>query len=59
LEGSSRRATRSISLVWGTFRKMGYRNVKWLSFDQVKSVSREKRERWLGQVERRFASLAA
>lgn len=47
------------ALVLGTFRKMGYRNVKWLSFNRVKAVSKERRERWLRQVEHRFAALGA
>jgi NAD(P)H dehydrogenase (quinone) len=46
------------ALLWGTFFKMGYRNLKWLSFNGVKGVSRAKRERWLQQIERRFAALA-
>lgn len=47
------------ALVLGTFWKMGYRGVKWMSFNQVKFVTKAKRERWLAQVERRFAALAA
>jgi putative NADPH-quinone reductase len=47
------------ALVVGTFRKIGYRNVKWLGFNQVKGVSNAKRTRWLEQVEARFAALAA
>lgn len=45
------------ALVLGTFWKMGYRNVKWLSFNRVKEVSKEKREQWLEQIERRFGAL--
>ncbi|MFO0548909.1 MAG: NAD(P)H-dependent oxidoreductase [Polyangiaceae bacterium] len=47
------------ALVWGTFRKMGYRNVSWLGFDRVKEVPKTKRERWLQEVEARFAKLGA
>ncbi len=47
------------ALVLGTFWKLGYRNVKWLSFHRVKQVPKAKREAWLGQVERRFAALEA
>ncbi|MFO0600563.1 MAG: NAD(P)H-dependent oxidoreductase [Myxococcaceae bacterium] len=47
------------ALVVGTFWKMGYRNVKWHSFNQVKAVDQAKRARWLLEVERRFAGLAA
>lgn len=46
------------ALLWGTFFKMGYRNLKWLSFNGVKGASKAKRERWLEQIERRFAALA-
>jgi hypothetical protein len=45
--------------VVGTFWKLGYRNVKWLSFNAVKAVSREKRARWLDGVERRFAAMGS
>lgn len=47
------------ALVLGTFWKIGYRGVTWLSFNQVKFVTTAKRARWLAQVERRFAALAA
>ena len=45
------------ALVVGTFWKMGYRNVKWLSFNSVKAVPQARREGWLHQVEHRFAAL--
>lgn len=45
------------ALVLGTFWKLGYRNVKWLSFNEVKAVTKVKREKWLQQVEQRFAVL--
>lgn len=45
------------ALVLGTFWKMGYRNLKWLSFNEVKAVPKAKREKWLANVERRFAAL--
>ena len=44
------------ALVLGTFWKMGYRNVKWLSFNRVKEVPKENRELWLQQIEHRFAA---
>lgn len=47
------------ALVLGTFWKMGYRNVKWLSFNRVKAVPKGRRDRWLQKLERRFAALAA
>lgn len=46
------------ALVLGTFWKIGYRNVKWLTFNRVKDVPKAKRKRWLQQIERRFAALA-
>jgi len=46
------------AIVLGTFWKIGYRNVKWTGFDRVKAVTREKRERWLTQLEGRFAALS-
>jgi NAD(P)H dehydrogenase (quinone) len=45
------------AFIVGTLRKIGYRNVKWLSFNQVKSASTAKRERWLQRIELRFAAL--
>ena len=47
------------ALILGTFWKIGYRNLKWLSFAEVKSASNAKRERWLREVESRFAALVA
>lgn len=47
------------ALIFGTFFKAGYRNLKWLSFNEVKAVPREKRARWLRDVEQRFAALGA
>jgi NAD(P)H dehydrogenase (quinone) len=47
------------ALFAGTFWKMGYHNRKWINFGMVKFVSREKRERWLVQLTRRFGNLRA
>jgi putative NADPH-quinone reductase len=47
------------ALVLGTFWKLGYRNVKWLSFNRVKDVPAAKRDRWLAEIERRFQALVA
>lgn len=47
------------ALVLGTFWKMGYRNLKWMSFNEVKFVTKSKREQWLADVERRFSRMAA
>jgi hypothetical protein len=37
---------------------MGYKNRKWINLSMVKSVSPEKRTRWLTQLERRFNNCA-
>lgn len=38
------------SLIMGTFRKIGCRNVKWISLSRVKGVSQEKRAKWLKEI---------
>jgi NAD(P)H dehydrogenase (quinone) len=38
----------------GTFWKLGFRNRKWISFNMVKFVSHQKREKWLVNLEKRF-----
>jgi NAD(P)H dehydrogenase (quinone) len=38
----------------GTFWKLGFKNRKWISFNMVKFVSQQKREKWLMQLEERF-----
>lgn len=45
------------ALVLGTFWKIGYKNIKWLNFTRVKSVSDAKRKKWLVQLEDRFYKL--
>lgn len=40
----------------GTFWKMGYKNRNWISFNQVKQVSQEKREKWLVELENKFSA---
>lgn len=45
------------AMILGTFWKIGYKNRKWLSFNKVKQVSREKREKWLYQIEKKFTNL--
>lgn len=42
------------AMMLGTFWKMGYKNRKWISFNQVKMVSREKREKWLLNLENKY-----
>jgi NAD(P)H dehydrogenase (quinone) len=41
----------------GTFWKLGFKNRKWISFNMVKFVSSQKRERWLNKLEKRFEAL--
>jgi len=45
------------ALLLGTFWKIGFKNRKWISFNQVKQVSMEKREKWLTKLENKFSSL--
>jgi len=47
------------ALFTGTFWKMGYKNRKWINFGMVKTVSQEKRERWLAQLTNRFGNFRA
>lgn len=43
------------ALLLGTFWKIGYSNRKWISYNRVKMVSKQKREKWLVQLEAKFA----
>ena len=45
------------AMILGTFWKIGFKNRKWISFNQVKQVSKEKRENWLAELEHKFATL--
>ncbi len=45
------------AMLLGTFWKMGYKNRKWISFNQVKMVSQEKRTKWLTELENKFSKL--
>ncbi|MFJ7746886.1 NAD(P)H-dependent oxidoreductase [Peribacillus sp. NPDC097295] len=45
------------SLIKGTLKKSGIKNVKWLSLNMVKASSSEKRGKWLEKIERRFTSI--
>lgn len=44
------------ALINGTFKKIGCKNVKWISFNMVKSSSNKKREKWLDSIEKKFAN---
>lgn len=37
------------------FRTMGYKNLNWISYNRVKSVTQAKRVKWLNDLEKRFA----
>lgn len=39
------------------FKKMGYKNTKWISLNRVKSVSHEKRVKWVEVLEKSFHNL--
>jgi NAD(P)H dehydrogenase (quinone) len=45
------------ALMLGTFWKIGFKNRKWISFNRVKMVTPEKREKWLNKLENKFASM--
>ncbi|QZT38878.1 NAD(P)H-dependent oxidoreductase [Halosquirtibacter xylanolyticus] len=40
------------ALLRGTFWKIGYKNLKWISFNMVKQTSNENREKWLRKIEK-------
>ena len=43
------------AMINSVFKTMGYKNLKWISYNMVKSVSQEKRVKWLAAVEVRFS----
>lgn len=45
------------AMLKSVFRAMGYKNLKWISFTSVKSVSQEKRTKWLTDLENKFQKL--
>ena len=45
------------ALFGSVFKKMGYKNTKWISLNRVKSVSHEKRVKWLEVLEKKFSQL--
>lgn len=45
------------AMMLGTFWKIGYKNRKWITFNKVKQVSKEKREKWLAKIEDKFETL--
>lgn len=44
------------ALLLGTFFKMGYRNLNWISYNNVKKVTPKKRAQWLAKLEQRFVT---
>lgn len=45
------------AMIKSVFKTMGYKNLKWISYNMVKSVSQEKRLKWLTDIENRFSRL--
>lgn len=43
------------AMLKSVFKTMGYKNLKWISYNMVKSVSQEKRVKWLTDIENRFS----
>lgn len=43
------------AMIKSVFKTMGYKNLKWISYNMVKSVSQEKRVKWLTAIEIRFS----
>jgi putative NADPH-quinone reductase len=44
------------AMLRSVFKTMGYKNLDWISFTSVKSVSKTKREKWLSMLETRFST---
>lgn len=44
-------------MVKSVFKTMGYKNVRWISFTAVRSVSQARRVKWLTDIENRFSRL--
>ncbi|QQD13435.1 NAD(P)H-dependent oxidoreductase [Sphingobacterium sp. UDSM-2020] len=45
------------AMIKSVFKTMGYRNLKWISYNMVKSVGQEKRVKWLTDIEIRISNL--
>jgi len=43
------------AMIKSVFKTMGYKNLKWISYNMVKSVSQQKRVKWLTDIENRFS----
>jgi len=46
------------AMLRSVFKTMGYKNLRWINFTSVKSVSQEKRVKWLTDIENKFTKLA-
>lgn len=45
------------SLINGTFRKIGINDIRWISLNGVKTVTKEQRVEWLNGIEQQFAEI--
>ncbi|MGL9892436.1 NAD(P)H-dependent oxidoreductase [Enterococcus mundtii] len=45
----------SKAMIRGTLKKSGLKNVRWISFNQVKTSSESKRKKWLTRLEKNFS----
>lgn len=45
------------AMIKSVFKTMGYKNLKWISYNMVKSVSQDKRIKWLTDIEIKFSKL--
>lgn len=45
------------SLINGTFRKIGIEDIRWISLNGVKTVTKEQRVEWLNGIEQQFAEI--
>jgi NAD(P)H dehydrogenase (quinone) len=43
------------AMLRSVFKTMGYKNLKWISYSRVKTVSQEKRVKWLAGLEQGFS----
>ncbi len=46
------------AMLKSVFKTMGYKNLNWISYTSVKSVSHEKRVKWLTDIENTFAKMS-
>ncbi|CAH0136101.1 FMN-dependent NADH-azoreductase [Pedobacter sp. Bi27] len=46
------------AMIKSVFKTMGYKNLKWISYNMVKAVSQEKRVKWITDIENRFSKFS-